>query len=125
MHGELCKALCRLCGDRHVWAVDLGPSHSCNTCHSKGSLRPDIVWFGEMPYEMERILESLAAAEIFVAIGTSGRVYPAAGFAEQAIRAHRIEVNLTDSEISDCFHERRCGMAGAVVPQLVQEWLRP
>ena len=70
-------------------------------------------------------MEKLAKAQLFIAIGTSGRVYPAAGFAEQATRAHRIEINLATSDISDAFHEHRCGPAGTVVPQLVQEWLRP
>ena len=87
-------------------------------------VRPHIVWFGEMPYEMERIMERLAGCDLFVSIGTSGSVYPAAGFASYATHAHRIEVNLTTSEVSSAFHEHRLGPAGKIVPTLVTEWLQ-
>ncbi len=90
---------------------------------ASGQLRPDIVWFGEMPYHMETIYETLAACEIFLAIGTSGRVYPAAGFVREACNAKRIEINLSESEISEAFHEHRMGAAGAELPKLVDELL--
>ncbi|MGZ5919787.1 MAG: Sir2 family NAD-dependent protein deacetylase, partial [Hyphomicrobium sp.] len=80
MHGELMKALCALCGMRHAWRNDLGLETQCPGCKEKGSMRPDVVWFGEMPYAMERIYSALAGADLFISIGTSGNVYPAAGF---------------------------------------------
>jgi NAD-dependent deacetylase len=90
-----------------------------------GRLRPDIVWFGEMPYHMAAIDRALAAADLFVSIGTSGNVYPAAGFVDQARHAGArcLELNLDPSMTSARFHESRLGPAGTLVPALVEELL--
>lgn len=123
MHGELIKSLCRQCGRRREWRVDMDRTSVCMDCQAGGALRPDIVWFGEMPYHMDEITEFLESCELLISIGTSGRVYPAAGFARGARRARRIEVNLEPSDISDDFHEHRIGSAATEVPKLVQELL--
>jgi NAD-dependent deacetylase len=123
MHGELNSAWCKKCDGRFSWQQDLSAQMSCPGCQAKGGLRPDIVWFGEIPYHMNPIADSLQKAEIFISIGTSGLVYPAAGFVREAWNAHRIEVNAAESGISDRFHEHRIGMAGTEVPKLVDELL--
>ena len=90
-------------------------------------MRPDVVWFGEMPYQMERISEALTACDLFLSIGTSGNVYPAAGFVQEArevARAHTIELNLEPSEGASLFHEAEYGPATTVVPAYVQRLLR-
>ena len=84
MHGELNSAWCRACDARMGWAGEMGHGPACPECGVAGRLRPDIVWFGEMPYEMERIDRALMDADLFVSIGTSGNVYPAAGFVQTA-----------------------------------------
>jgi NAD-dependent deacetylase len=124
MHGQLNSALCANCASRKPWIVDLSLADQCANCHSQGSLRPDIVWFGEMPYHMELIGQSLETCDVFLAVGTSGKVYPAAGFVREAWKARRIEVNLEPSDISSAFHEHRTGLAGAEVPKLVAELLK-
>jgi NAD-dependent deacetylase len=88
-------------------------------------LRPDIVFFGEMPYAMDRIEAALAQADLFVSIGTSGAVYPAAGFVQVAARAGAatLEINLEPSAGSDFFAESRFGPAGVLVPAWVEEML--
>jgi NAD-dependent deacetylase len=123
MHGELKKAWCQSCDERMVWTDDLSEDNVCPKCQMKGRLRPDIVWFEEMPYHMPVITEALYNCALFISIGTSGRVYPAAGFAREAWKARRIEVNLTDSDISSHFHEQRIGPAGVEVPKLVEDIL--
>lgn len=125
MHGELKSALCALCGIRHAWEGPLPPASECPDC-GEPALRPDIVFFGEMPYQMERIERALADADLFVSIGTSGAVYPAAGFVQTA-RYHgsrTLELNLDPSEGSIWFAESRMGPAGALVPEWVEEMLR-
>jgi NAD-dependent deacetylase len=126
MHGELMRAQCLACGVSSAWAQDLGIASSCPCCTRLGRLRPDIVWFGEMPYRMEEIYAALEQCALFVAIGTSGQVYPAAGFVA-AVRAagsaRTIEINLEDSAMSSAFAERRLGTAGLLVPELVEELL--
>ena len=122
MHGELLSALCRACRGRHRWEHDLVDHPPCPGCgHSE--LRPDVVWFGEIPYGMDRIGRALAQADLFVSIGTSGAVYPAAGFVQQAMRygARTLELNLEPSEGTVWFHEARHGRAGALVPEWVEE----
>jgi len=121
MHGELLKQRCECCDFVSDCRSDTHPSTQCNKCHQIGTVRPHIVWFGEMPLEMEQIYQQLAHTEIFAAIGTSGLVYPAAGFAAEAKRhgAKLIEVNLTDTEISPIFDEHIQGSATEVVPQWV------
>ena len=123
MHGELKRVLCRACGGSHGWEGDLSGAHACPGCGAGGRLRPDIVWFGEMPYHMDAIDAALRRADLFVSIGTSGVVYPAAGFVALARRAGArcLEINLDASEVSPFFHESRRGRAGELVPAWVDE----
>lgn len=125
MHGELLKALCALCGASHAWADDLGPNSQCPACAREGGLRPDVVWFGEMPYHMDRIDALLARADLFLSIGTSGNVYPAAGFVAVAREAgaHTVELNLEPSEGASLFAEAVHGPATQVVPAYVERLL--
>ena len=125
MHGELKSAWCRTCDARMVWESAMGGDPACPKCGVAGRLRPDIVWFGEMPYEMERIDRALMACDLFVSIGTSGNVYPAAGFVETAryVGARTLEMNLESSLGSYLFDESRTGKAGVLVPQWVEEVL--
>lgn len=125
MHGELKRALCTACRGSHAWDGDLIDGPACPGCGA-AALRPDIVWFGEMPYEMDRIETALAACDLFVSIGTSGAIYPAAGFVQTARyygRAHTLEINLEPSAGTGWFHEARHGPAGQLVPQWVDEIL--
>lgn len=121
MHGELKSALCLSCEMRSPWDAPMLDRPPCPVC-AVPSLRPDIVWFGEMPYQMERIYAALREADLFVSIGTSGAVYPAAGFVREArdLRAQTLELNLERSEGSHWFHESRLGRAGDLVPQWVE-----
>lgn len=125
MHGELKSAWCRACEARAAWESDLGDAPPCPACGEAGHLRPDIVWFGEMPYEMERIDAALRACDLFVSIGTSGAVYPAAGFVQTAryAGARTLEMNLEPSLGSVWFDEVRAGPATALVPAWVEEVL--
>ncbi|QIG44994.1 NAD-dependent deacylase [Nocardioides anomalus] len=124
MHGELRSALCRGCGGRYAWDGDLGDRPPCPGCGAT-ELRPDVVWFGEVPYEMDRIFAALERADLFVSIGTSGAVYPAAGFvqAASAYGARTLELNLVPSDGSHFFDETRHGPAGRLVPAWVAELL--
>ncbi|MCD2323430.1 NAD-dependent deacylase [Sphingomonas sp. IC-56] len=123
MHGELKSALCAACGMRRPWDAALPPI--CPTCQAP-TLRPDIVFFGEMPYQMDAIEAALANADLFVSIGTSGAVYPAAGFVRTARHygAQTLELNLDPSEGSIWFDDSRMGPAGTLVPAWVEEVLR-
>ena len=125
MHGALKSAWCLACDARAAWEEGLGDGPACPACGVAGQLRPDIVWFGEMPYEMDRIDRALMAADLFVSIGTSGAVYPAAGFVQTAryCGARTLEINLDPSLGSSHFHESRIGRAGALVPAWVDEML--
>jgi len=125
MHGELTSGWCLACDERFPWAGSMGEGASCPVCQVAGRVRPDIVWFGEMPYEMERIDEALMNCDLFVSIGTSGAVYPAAGFVQTAryCGAHCLEINLEPSQGSIFFDERRYGPAGVEVPKWVEELL--
>lgn len=118
MHGELCKSLCLVCGNTMPWREDLSIDLACPACAEIGGLRPHVVWFGEMPLEMERIYTALEACDLFVSIGTSGNVYPAAGFVEAARLggARTVELNLEPSEGATLFEEAVYGPAGRVVP---------
>jgi NAD-dependent deacetylase len=125
MHGELLKALCASCGARHPWSGDLSTETSCPSCRKAGGMRPDVVWFGEMPYHMDEIADLIAAADLFLSIGTSGNVYPAAGFVADA-RAHgvhTVELNLEPSEGVSLFAEAIHGHATKVVPDYVERLL--
>ncbi len=121
MHGELNSALCLACDIRSAWNGTLADGPPCPACGAQ-ALRPDIVWFGEMPYHMERIEAALAACDLFVSIGTSGAVYPAAGFVQtaRACGAQTLEINLDPSEGSHLFDESRQGEAGTLVPEWVE-----
>jgi NAD-dependent deacetylase len=125
MHGELKSGWCLACDTRFDWEGPMGESAACPHCESSGSVRPDIVWFGEMPYEMGRIETSLRQCDLFVSIGTSGAVYPAAGFVQTAryCGAQTLELNLEPSQGSIFFHETRIGRAGELVPAWVEEVL--
>lgn len=124
MHGELKSALCSTCEARAPWLATMIDRPPCPVCQSR-SLRPDVVWFGEMPYQMGRIYQALETCDLFVSIGTSGAVYPAAGFVQEAraAGAHTLELNLEPSEGSCLFHETRLGPASVVVPEWVAEVL--
>ena len=125
MHGELASGWCTGCDERFRWHGSMGEEACCPVCQVSGSVRPDIVWFGEMPYEMERIDQALMTADLFVSIGTSGAVYPAAGFVQTAryCGAQTLEINLEPSQGSLFFDERRYGPAGVEVPKWVDELL--
>jgi NAD-dependent deacetylase len=125
MHGELKSAWCTACDTRSPWEAPLATAPACPACGKTGAMRPDIVWFGEMPYHMDAIDQALTAADLFLSIGTSGQVYPAAGFVETArfAGAHCIELNLEPSDVSSRFHESRQGPAGQLVPAFVDELL--
>ena len=124
MHGELKSALCTSCGVRSAWDAPMLDQPPCPVCQAP-TLRPDVVWFGEMPYQMERIYAALSACDLFVSIGTSGAVYPAAGFVQEAraAGAATLELNLQPSEGTHYFAEARHGPAGELVPQWVDEVL--
>ena len=122
MHGALRSALCGACGQRFPWEEPLSDAPPCSACGAP-ALRPDVVWFGEVPYQMDRIFAALAKADLFVSIGTSGAVYPAAGFVNEAAAhgARTLELNLERSEGSHWFDESRQGRAGELVPAWVEE----
>lgn len=125
MHGELQSAWCLACDSRSQAPATLLDAPACPACRLSGHLRPDIVWFGEMPYHMAAIDRALMQADLFVSIGTSGNVYPAAGFVDLARHAGArcLELNLDPSMTSHRFHESRLGPAGSLVPALVEDLL--
>jgi NAD-dependent deacetylase len=125
MHGELKRALCTDCGAASAWEADLSGAPPCPRCAATGHLRPDIVWFGEMPYQMEAIEAAIEACDLFVSIGTSGAVYPAAGFVDFArtAGAQTLEINLDRSAGTAMFDEARHGPAGVLVPAWVDALL--
>lgn len=124
MHGEHLNAWCTACDSRSRWSAPLLDRPPCPVCGAR-ALRPDIVWFGEMPYAMGAIDDALRECDLFVSIGTSGAVYPAAGFVRNArdIGARTLELNLEPSQGSAWFHEARHGPATEVVPAWVEEIL--
>jgi NAD-dependent deacetylase len=125
MHGELRKARCLACGAVHGWDEDIEPTSPCPGCSSQGRLRPHIVWFGEMPLEMDRIFSALEACSLFLSIGTSGNVYPAAGFVRAVTSVTRtVEINLEPGMVSHAFGEHRLGPATQEVPEMVEELIR-
>lgn len=126
MHGELMKALCGDCGMHAEWSGDMDVDTPCPQCHMAGGMRPDVVWFGEMPYHMNRIYGALSRCDLFISIGTSGNVYPAAGFVEEASMAgaHTVELNLEPSEGVSHFKETIHGRAGEIVPAYVEKILK-
>ncbi len=124
MHGELLKQRCSRCGEVMEISGDMDRADSCPSCGRAGILRPHIVWFGEMPLEMETIEEALVRCALFVSIGTSGTVYPAAGFSRlaKAAKAVTVELNL-EPTAPEVFTDGRYGPAGSVVPAWVDELL--
>ena len=126
MHGELLKARCPVSGQIIEWRGDLHQQELCSCCQFPQPLRPHVVWFGEMPFGLGRIYDALARCDLFIAIGTSGAVYPAAGFVHEAglNGAHTIELNLAPSEVESQFDEKRYGPASVLVPAFVDELLQ-
>jgi NAD-dependent deacetylase len=126
MHGELLKARCGQCGAVRPWLDDLTVMHVCPDCGRAGTMRPHVVWFGEMPLAMDLIDWAMREADLFVAIGTSGAVYPAAGFVAEA-RAYGLptcEINLEAADNADLFDEQRLGPATEMVPRWVEELVK-
>ncbi|RJF90044.1 NAD-dependent deacylase [Oleomonas cavernae] len=127
MHGELAKARCTDCTQIMAHLDDLDTRSLCPSCAATGTLRPHVVWFGEMPLEMEAIEEAIEACDLFVSIGTSGTVYPAAGFVAAVRRAglaHTVELNLEPSDGHSLFAERHYGPASVIVPAFVETLLK-
>lgn len=122
MHGELTKARCTACGSIHNWSETLDASDVCPSCNQVAKLRPHIVWFGEMPLYMDEIYQALSQCDLFVSIGTSGNVYPAAGFYQhaKAYGATTIELNLEPSANAADFEDGHYGPATETVPQFVK-----
>ena len=124
MHGEHLNAWCTSCDVRSKWTQPLIERPRCPVCQAR-TLRPDVVWFGEMPYRMDEIYAALRSADLFVSIGTSGAVYPAAGLVQNAaeLGARTLELNLERSQGSAMFHETRLGPASELVPAWVGQVL--
>jgi NAD-dependent deacetylase len=125
MHGELGRIRCAGCGAVVRWSEPLSTETACPVCGVAGELRPHVVWFGEMPLEMDEIAAALAQADLFVAIGTSGAVYPAAGFVAdaRALGVCTVEINLAPSDNAWMFDELICGPASEAVPTWVDSLL--
>lgn len=125
MHGELAGALCNACHHRWRAPLEMHVEDRCPACSARAT-RPDVVWFGEIPYGMDQIDPALASADLFVAIGTSGQVYPAAAYGQHAARmgAHTLELNLEPSAASRDFAECRLGPASELVPAWVEEMIK-
>jgi NAD-dependent deacetylase len=127
MHGTHAKARCNHCGHIVPWQGDMSTADVCAACGRAGGVRPHVVWFGEAPLEMDRIQEALAACDLFISIGTSGNVYPAAGFVGFVSRignAHTVEINLEPSTGAGLFAETRYGAATRMVPAYVDALVR-
>ncbi|RDH43950.1 Sir2 family NAD+-dependent deacetylase [Zooshikella ganghwensis] len=123
MHGELLKSRCEGCGEIFSYLEDLQMTTPCPCCQLSGHLRPHIVWFNEIPLALDAIYSALTSCDLFVAIGTSGNVYPAAGFFQEASHhgAHTVELNLEPSVSGSLFKEQHYGPASEVVPRFFAE----
>lgn len=122
MHGELNKARCSLSDNVHQWLEDITPESICPCCGKKNVLRPHIVWFGEMPLYMDLIYRALRKCDLFISIGTSGNVYPAAGFVQEVRmqgHGHTVELNLEPSSGHTMFAETHYGAASRIVPDFL------
>ena len=119
MHGQLMRALCAACDARWDAPLVMHPQDPCPACKAKAT-RPDVVWFGEIPYHMDAIAQAVATADLFVAIGTSAEVYPAAGLVELA-QGQTLEINLEPSARANAFDDHRFGPATQVVPAWVAD----
>ena len=126
MHGELLNMRCQESGVVYAVNDDSQPEDLCQCCGSSENLRPDIVWFGELPMHMQQIYNALEQCDLFVSIGTSGHVYPAAGFVEvaNAAGALTVELNLEPSRVESAFDHRIYGPASEVVPEFVNDILK-
>ncbi len=126
MHGKLLEVRCTESHEVFAWKDNVTDETECPCCERRGTLRPNVVWFGEMPLEMDQIYAALEQCDLFVSIGTSGNVYPAAGFVEVArntARAHTVELNLEPSAVNLSFVERTYGQASEIVPSYVDRLL--
>jgi len=127
MHGELLRVRCTETGKVFSWAEAIEPMKTrCDCCSEVGTLRPHIVWFGEMPLEMERIYKALQECDLFISIGTSGNVYPAAGFVQEVKirgRGKTVELNLEPSQGHSLFDEAFYGKASEIVPEYIRKLL--
>lgn len=125
MHGEILKARCAACVTVRQAAGDLATEDVCTDCGAAGTLRPHVVWFGEMPMEMDAIIERLAHCDLFLSVGTSGHVYPAAGFVDIArgAGAHTVELNLDRTDVASAFAQTIRGRASQSVPAYVDNLL--
>ncbi len=125
MHGAMLEVACLACDSVSPWRGDIRPESVCPSCGFIGKLRPNVVWFGEMPFQMDRIGQALANCDLFVSIGTSGNVYPAAGFVSEAKfgGAHTVELNLEPSEGANSFAEHHHGPASEIVPDYLKSLL--
>ncbi|MCK0095517.1 NAD-dependent deacylase [Yoonia sp. F2084L] len=117
MHGQLMRALCAVCAARWDAPLKMDPADACPSC-GQAATRPDIVWFGEVPYAMDTIMDAVGTADLFVAIGTSAEVYPAAGLVELA-KGQTLEINLEPSARANAFDDHLFGPATKVVPAWV------
>ena len=127
MHGELMKARCELCQVILPWSGPLTVASLCPACRYEGKMRPHVVWFGEVPFELGRIYAALDRATIFISVGTSGQVYPAAGFVNHAKSkkaARCIELNLEPTQGHSVFDEGHYGPASKIVPEFVHHLLK-
>ncbi len=126
MHGELLKMRCAVSGLTYPISGDLSSDMRCDCCHLPETLRPHVVWFGETPLYLDEIMRALSCCDLFIAIGTSGNVYPAAGFVRQARAngAHTVELNLEPSNVNWDFAEQHYGPASEVVPAYLAPLLR-
>ncbi len=126
MHGELLKVRCARTGQVYPWRRDVTPEDACECCGSTGTLRPNVVWFGEIPFDLDRIYAALQCCSRFIAIGTSGQVHPAAGFVSEARRGGRARMVLLNAEATDTsplFDEQVLGPASRIVPEYVEKLL--
>ena len=126
MHGEILKMRCSVSGQVYTIDHDLSVEDRCECCREPGRLRPNVVWFGEMPMAMDLIYAALDSCDLFISIGTSGNVYPAAGFVQvaRAAGAHTVEINLEPSAVESAFHEHIYGLAGEKVPDFTDNLLK-
>ena len=126
MHGEILKMRCSVSGQVYPVDHDLSVEDRCECCREPGRLRPHVVWFGEIPMAMDLIYAALDSCDLFISIGTSGNVYPAAGFVQvaRAAGAHTVEINLEPSAVESAFHEHIYGLAGEKVPDFTDNLLK-
>jgi len=127
MHGMLSKIRCNHCNSITTYDQDVTIDTACPACGKTGGLRPHVVWFGEMPLMMDVIYDHLRNCDLFISIGTSGNVYPAAGFVQEVRRsttAHTVELNMEPSLGVSSFHEAHCGLASKLVPDYVDQVMR-